>query len=77
MRSVVYRRSGDPAEVLEVVETAEPGHPGASEILVRVTKFPVHHGDLLGIEAPFPGGASSRDRTRSPRDLLPAPRRVE
>jgi NADPH:quinone reductase-like Zn-dependent oxidoreductase len=58
MRSVVYRRSGDPAEVLEVVETPEPGRPGASEVLVRVTMFPVHHGDLLGIEAPFPTGAS-------------------
>jgi NADPH:quinone reductase-like Zn-dependent oxidoreductase len=55
MRSVLYRRHGDPAEVLETVDVeARPPRPG--EVLVRVTQRPVHYGDLLGIAGRYRSG---------------------
>jgi NADPH:quinone reductase-like Zn-dependent oxidoreductase len=55
-RRVIYRRSGRPAEVLSVAETPKPRSPRTGEILVRVTAFPVHAGDLRGIERGRPSG---------------------
>lgn len=56
MRSVLYRRHGDPAEVLETVDVEDPAHPAAGEVLVRVTQRPVHYGDLLGIAGRYRSG---------------------
>jgi NADPH:quinone reductase-like Zn-dependent oxidoreductase len=57
MKRVEYSRPGDPAQVLRVAEAAEPGAPLRGQILVRVSEFSVHPGDLAAIAAPFPGGA--------------------
>jgi hypothetical protein len=51
MKAVGYRRPGDPAEVLEVVDVDEPAAPGPRQIRVRVTAFPVHPGDLQAVAA--------------------------
>jgi NADPH:quinone reductase-like Zn-dependent oxidoreductase len=56
-RKVVYERSGDPAQVVRVVETEEPLAPQRGQVLVRVTAFSVHPGDLVGIAGPFAGAA--------------------
>ena len=45
--AVIYRRPGDPAEVLEVTEIEDPAAPGHGQIQVEVTAFPIHPGDLL------------------------------
>ncbi|MEV6040492.1 zinc-binding dehydrogenase [Nonomuraea sp. NPDC052116] len=52
-RKVIYRQSGNPAEVLSVVEVDAPGPPGAGQVLVRVHAFPIHIGDLLPIQGPY------------------------
>jgi NADPH:quinone reductase-like Zn-dependent oxidoreductase len=56
MRSVLYRRHGDPAQVLETVDVADPARPGPGEVLIRVTRRPVHYGDLLGIAGRYRSG---------------------
>ncbi|AIO35324.1 zinc-binding dehydrogenase family protein [Burkholderia cenocepacia] len=46
MRRIVYRRYGDPVEVL--TQTDEPSQsPGDGEALVNLTVRPVHSGDIL------------------------------
>jgi NADPH:quinone reductase-like Zn-dependent oxidoreductase len=52
---VVYERSGDPAEVVRVVEVDEQPAPGRGQVLVRITAFSIHPGDLVGIAGPFAG----------------------
>jgi NADPH:quinone reductase-like Zn-dependent oxidoreductase len=53
-RKVIYRQSGDPADVLSVAEVDAPGPPGADQVLVRVHAFPIHIGDLLAVQGPYP-----------------------
>jgi NADPH:quinone reductase-like Zn-dependent oxidoreductase len=57
-RSVVYSKAGSPADVLGVIEGDAPGGPDRGQVLVRVTTFPIHPGDLQAIEATTfrPGG---------------------
>jgi NADPH:quinone reductase-like Zn-dependent oxidoreductase len=47
--AITYRRSGDPAEVLETTDIGEPDLPGLGQLQVQVSAFPIHPGDLLGI----------------------------
>jgi len=54
-RKVVYERSGEPTQVVRVVEGSDPRPPHRGQVLVRVTAFSVHPGDLAGIAGPFPG----------------------
>jgi NADPH:quinone reductase-like Zn-dependent oxidoreductase len=54
-RKVVYERSGDPAQVVRIVESDGPQAPQRGQVLVRVTAFSVHPGDLAGIAGPFAG----------------------
>ena len=49
--AITYRRSGDPAEVLEVTDIGEPHPPGLGQLQVQITAFPIHPGDLLAISA--------------------------
>jgi len=56
-RKVVYERSGEPAQVVRVVESDEPQAPERGQVLVRVAAFSVHPGDLAGIAGPFAGAA--------------------
>ncbi len=56
MLSVLYRRHGEPAQVLETVPVANPPAPGPGEVLVRVLSRPVHYGDLLGIAGRYRSG---------------------
>src|ERR1700736_1798751 len=50
--AITYRRSGDPTEILEVTDIGEPQPPGAGQLQVQVSAFPIHPGDLLAISAP-------------------------
>jgi len=59
MRTVIYRRYGNPADVLEAVEAQAPPAPGDREVSIRVSARPVHPGDLLGVQG----------RYRAPGDL--------
>ena len=52
MRRVVYRRHGDPAEVLEVVEAPDPV-PGPGEVRVRLKAMTINPADLLAIEGRY------------------------
>jgi NADPH:quinone reductase-like Zn-dependent oxidoreductase len=56
-RKVVYERSGDPTEVVRVIESDEPLAPLRGQVLVQVRAFSVHPGDLVGIAGPFAGSA--------------------
>ena len=49
--AITYRRSGDPAEILEVTDIGEPSPPGPGQVQVRVSAFPIHPGDALAISA--------------------------
>ena len=54
-RKVIYERSGEPGQVVRVVESGGPLAPQRGQVLVRVTAFSVHPGDLAGIAGPFAG----------------------
>ncbi|MFK0107124.1 zinc-binding dehydrogenase [Streptomyces sp. NPDC091217] len=56
-RRVVHTRGGPPADVLTVVEEPDPAAPVSGRVLVRVTAFPLHPGDLQAVEA-YPGTAA-------------------
>ncbi|MEU2790971.1 zinc-dependent alcohol dehydrogenase family protein [Streptomyces sp. NPDC007100] len=72
MRQIVFRRYGDPADVLLLDHRPVPV-PGAGQVLVRMRASPVNPSDLLlvrgryGRPAPFrPGPRPERDAAASP-----------
>lgn len=54
--SAVYTEPGDPADVVKLIDVDEPGDPGPGQVLVRVTLFPIHWGDLQAIQLASPTG---------------------
>ncbi|MDT5340741.1 MAG: hypothetical protein QOD90_6246 [Mycobacterium sp.] len=54
IRAVTYRHSGNPAEVLEVTKVDTPPAPGPGQILMQVTAFPLHPGDLQAVQGAHP-----------------------
>ena len=50
----VYTEAGDPADVVKLIDVAEPSDPGPGQVLVRVTLFPIHWGDLQAIQLSSP-----------------------
>jgi NADPH:quinone reductase-like Zn-dependent oxidoreductase len=46
----VYTEAGDPAEVVKLADVGEPGDPGPGQVLIRVSLFPIHWGDLQAIQ---------------------------
>jgi NADPH:quinone reductase-like Zn-dependent oxidoreductase len=54
-RAVLYEDAGPAERMLHVGEIADPGEPGYGQVLVRVTAFPVHPGDLQAVTGPFRG----------------------
>jgi NADPH:quinone reductase-like Zn-dependent oxidoreductase len=52
----VYTEAGDPADVVKLIDVAEPCDPGPGQVLVRVTLFPIHWGDLQAIQLSSPTG---------------------
>jgi NADPH:quinone reductase-like Zn-dependent oxidoreductase len=54
--SAVYTETGDPADVVKLIDVDEPGDPGPGQVLVRVTLFPIHWGDLQTIQLASPTG---------------------
>ncbi len=54
MKSIVYRRHGEPSEVLTYEEIAAPTQPGPHEVTVRVTKRMVHPIDGLAVRGIVP-----------------------
>jgi NADPH:quinone reductase-like Zn-dependent oxidoreductase len=56
-RAITYASAGDPADVLQVTEIADPPTPGPGEIQIEVRAFPIHPGDLVGVRfgPPQPG----------------------
>jgi NADPH:quinone reductase-like Zn-dependent oxidoreductase len=49
MRSIIYHRYGEPADVLQLTEAPAPPAPGKGEVLIRATSRPIHPGDLIGV----------------------------
>ncbi|KEF62419.1 uncharacterized protein A1O9_00391 [Exophiala aquamarina CBS 119918] len=47
MQKVVFHQHGDPEKVLELEKAEELPSPGKGEVLVKVTKLPMHSGDFL------------------------------
>lgn len=58
MRRVLLRRTGDPAEVLELAE-AEAPQPGPGEVLVRLTARSVNPADLLVVRGQYGSGPAA------------------
>ena len=59
-RALVHDRYGVPADVLRIVQQPVDGLPiGDDEVLITVTKFPIHRGDLHMIRGDSNGGPSS------------------
>jgi NADPH:quinone reductase-like Zn-dependent oxidoreductase len=54
MKSIVYRRHGEPSEVLAYEEIAAPAQPGPNEVIVRVTKRMLHPIDGLAVRGIVP-----------------------
>jgi NADPH:quinone reductase-like Zn-dependent oxidoreductase len=54
--SAVYAQAGDPVEVVKLVNVDEPRDPGPGQVVVRVTLFPIHWGDLQSIQLASPTG---------------------
>ena len=52
----VYTEAGDPVDVVKLVDVDEPRDPGPGQVLVRVTLFPIHWGDLQAIQLSSPTG---------------------
>ena len=63
MKAVIYRRPGAPEDVIEVTDVDAPGEPGEGQLLVRVSRSPIHPGNLLMIPTE-PAG-----KTFPPREL--------
>jgi NADPH:quinone reductase-like Zn-dependent oxidoreductase len=49
--AITYRRSGDPAEIVEVTDIGEPPPPELGQLQVQVSAFPIHPGDLMAMAA--------------------------
>jgi NADPH:quinone reductase-like Zn-dependent oxidoreductase len=52
MKAVVFERAGDPRDVLEIREVAEPA-PKADEVVVEVASRPIHPADLAFIRGAY------------------------
>jgi NADPH:quinone reductase-like Zn-dependent oxidoreductase len=52
----VYTEAGDPADVVKLIDVDAPPDPGPGQVLVRVTLFPIHWGDLQAIQLASPTG---------------------
>ena len=65
--AITYRRSGDPAEILEVTKIGEPPSPGPGQLQVQVSAFPIHPGDLMAISAMQTPGSGGDRRNRGNR----------
>ncbi|CAH0442822.1 zinc-binding dehydrogenase [Ralstonia pseudosolanacearum] len=58
MKAIVYRRHGEPSDVLTYEERSAPTHPGLNEVVVRVTKRMVHPIDGLLVRGIVPAPIS-------------------
>jgi NADPH:quinone reductase-like Zn-dependent oxidoreductase len=54
MKAIVYRRHGEPADVLALEDVANPPAPGSNEVAVRIVKRMVHPIDDLMIRGIVP-----------------------
>jgi NADPH:quinone reductase-like Zn-dependent oxidoreductase len=52
--SAVYTEAGDPADAVKLIGVDEPRDPGPGQVVVRVTLFPIHWGDLQAIQLSSP-----------------------
>ena len=48
--SAVNTDAGDPVGVVKLIDVDEPRDPGPGQVLIRVTLFPIHWGDLQAIQ---------------------------
>jgi NADPH:quinone reductase-like Zn-dependent oxidoreductase len=57
IRAITYASTGDPADVLQATDIADPPMPGPGHVQVDVRAFPIHPGDLIGASfgPPQPG----------------------
>ena len=47
--AITYAAAGDPAEVLAATEIPDPPPPEPGHVQIKVRAFPIHPGDLAGI----------------------------
>ena len=55
MKAVQFSRHGVPGEVVEVIDTPDPGAPAGDELLVKVLASAINPADLLILEGRYPG----------------------
>ena len=55
--AITYAAAGDPAEILAATEIPDPPPPEPGQVQIKVRAFPIHPGDLAGINfvPPTPG----------------------
>jgi NADPH2:quinone reductase len=52
VRAVIHHQFGEPTDVLDVADVAEPA-PGAGEVLVRMVLSPIHNHDLWTVRGSY------------------------
>ena len=52
----VYTQAGDPTDVVKLIGVDQPPDPGPGQVVIRVTLFPIHPGDLQAIQYGSPTG---------------------
>jgi NADPH:quinone reductase-like Zn-dependent oxidoreductase len=52
--TAVNSQTGDPAEVVRLVDAAEPGSPRPGQVVIRVTLIPIHWADVQPIRYDAP-----------------------
>jgi NADPH:quinone reductase len=55
MRNLLFKRCGEPADLLSLLNVDDLASPGSGEVLIRVTKRLIHLGDLSLVRGHFPG----------------------
>jgi trans-2-enoyl-CoA reductase len=64
MRAVGIAAFGEPIDVAEVIDVAEPAAPGAGEVLLGMDYAPVNPADLLLIRGIHAGPSDHAERGR-------------
>ncbi len=68
MKAAQVNAFGRPETVIEIVEQADPGEPGADEVVVDAEFAPINPADILNLEGQVRCGATgAADDRRAPK----------
>lgn len=59
VHAIIHERYGEPGDMLHAASIADPGAPAGNQVRIRVTRVPIHPGDLLSVQGASIGGASA------------------